>query len=286
MGIVTVTARPRKYALLEGMEENPSIEAVPSMAKMRLTFQVEMRRGLDSAKQKKLAELIGGALNLKPKYVRNRGEGAVYDRGYYKVGDWRVSCGNHVSSPLFELHDARRILCVTDALEKAGYCPEDGVTVRFSSEELGLQQILNLYNIVLARSELITRALALPEEIRVVVDFDNVAFSVMLDAFSLERVEACIYLLHQACGQAVQVSKARMKPCDGSNPKFQMRSWLLRLGFIGEEFERPRQTLMRGLEGNGAYFNEEGKQKAYEKRIQAKVNDWKKQVAAAQGVGR
>lgn len=50
-----------------------------------------------------------------------------------------------------------------------------------------------------------------------------------------------------------------MKPCDGSNPKFQMRSWLLRLGFIGEEYERPRHTLLSGLEGDSAFFTERGK---------------------------
>ena len=62
-----------------------------------------------------------------------------------------------------------------------------------------------------------------------------------------------------------------MKPCDMSNPKYQMRSWLLRLGFIGELFERPRQTLLEQLDGNAAFFDDAGKQKAKDKRRQKKA---------------
>ena len=65
---------------------------------------------------------------------------------------------------------------------------------------------------------------------------------------------------------AASTGKARMKPCDGSNPKFQMRSWLLRLGFIGDTYARPRQTLLNGLAGDTAFFDGEGKEKAAMKR--------------------
>ena len=57
-----------------------------------------------------------------------------------------------------------------------------------------------------------------------------------------------------------------MKPCDMSNPRFQMRSWLLRLGFIGDSFERPRRTLMETLDGDSAFFTEEQKYQAMTKR--------------------
>ena len=65
---------------------------------------------------------------------------------------------------------------------------------------------------------------------------------------------------------AEATKKARMKPCDMSNPRYQMRSWLLRLGFIGEQYERPRRTLMEALDGDSAFFTDEQKQKAMEKR--------------------
>lgn len=92
-----------------------------------------------------------------------------------------------------------------------------------------------------------------------------------LTAFSLPVIEACVCLLYQVSAMAVATKKARMKSCDMSNPKYQMRSWLLRLGFIGERFERPRRTLLEQLNGNAAFFDDAGKQKARDKRMQKKA---------------
>ena len=37
------------------------------------------------------------------------------------------------------------------------------------------------------------------------------------------------------------------------NPKYTFRCWLLRLGFIGEEFETARTPLLANLPGNAAW---------------------------------
>ena len=76
----------------------------------------------------------------------------------------------------------------------------------------------------------------------------------------------------QACKMAESTGKSRMKPCDMTNPKFQMRSWLLRLGFIGEQFERPRRTLMDGLSGDAAFFSEDQKHQAIARRKAKSMN--------------
>ena len=72
---------------------------------------------------------------------------------------------------------------------------------------------------------------------------------------------------------AMTTGKSRMKPCDMSNPKFQMRSWLLRLGFIGQQYERPRKTLLDGLTGDAAFFSEEQKARAVARRKAKKMNE-------------
>ena len=113
-------------------------------------------------------------------------------------------------------------------------------------------------------------ALGLREEVQLVVDRD-LAFSLPLDAFSIPAIEACACLLVQVCAMAASTRKARMKPCNMSNPKYQMRSWLLRLGFIGDQFARPRQTLLEHLDGNAAFFDDAGRQKAKEKRQRQKA---------------
>lgn len=57
-----------------------------------------------------------------------------------------------------------------------------------------------------------------------------------------------------ALGQmAKDVRTASPKPQQNENPKYAMRTWLLRLGFIGEEFATARDFLTRNLSGDTAF---------------------------------
>ncbi len=61
----------------------------------------------------------------------------------------------------------------------------------------------------------------------------------------------------QLCLALSQIAKmvrtASPKPQQTENPKYAMRTWLLRLGFIGEEFETARDILTRRLSGDAAF---------------------------------
>ena len=52
---------------------------------------------------------------------------------------------------------------------------------------------------------------------------------------------------------AKEVSGASSKPQQNENPKYAMRTWLLRLGFIGEEFKTARETLTKNLRGDASF---------------------------------
>lgn len=54
---------------------------------------------------------------------------------------------------------------------------------------------------------------------------------------------------------AKEVKFASAKPQQHENPKYAMRTWLLRLGFIGEEFETAREVLTKRLAGDAAFRN-------------------------------
>ena len=54
---------------------------------------------------------------------------------------------------------------------------------------------------------------------------------------------------------AKDVKTASPKPQQSENPKYAMRTWLLRLGFIGEEFATARDFLTRNLDGDAAFRN-------------------------------
>ena len=54
---------------------------------------------------------------------------------------------------------------------------------------------------------------------------------------------------------AKEVRSASAKEQQKENPKYAMRTWLLRLGFIGDEFKTARELLTRRLDGDAAFRN-------------------------------
>ena len=52
---------------------------------------------------------------------------------------------------------------------------------------------------------------------------------------------------------AKKVKFASAKPQQHENPKYAMRTWLLRLGFIGDEFKTAREVLTKKLSGDAAF---------------------------------
>ena len=52
---------------------------------------------------------------------------------------------------------------------------------------------------------------------------------------------------------AKEVKFASAKPQQNENPKYAMRTWLLRMGFIGEEFKTAREVLTKRLSGDAAF---------------------------------
>ncbi|MCH3958039.1 MAG: amidoligase family protein [Selenomonas sp.] len=62
-------------------------------------------------------------------------------------------------------------------------------------------------------------------------------------------IQLCLALSQQAKG----LQSASPKEPQRENPKFAMRTWLLRMGFIGEEFTTARGILTKNLEGDAAF---------------------------------
>ena len=67
------------------------------------------------------------------------------------------------------------------------------------------------------------------------------------------QLKSYIQLCLALSQMAKEVRNASPKPQQNENPKYAMRTWLLRLGFIGEEFETARDILTRNLAGDAAF---------------------------------
>ena len=69
------------------------------------------------------------------------------------------------------------------------------------------------------------------------------------------QLKSYIQLCLALSQMAKMVKIASPKPQQTENPKYAMRTWLLRLGFIGDEFKTARELLTRRLDGDAAFRN-------------------------------
>ena len=62
-------------------------------------------------------------------------------------------------------------------------------------------------------------------------------------------IQLCLAISHQALTQKC----ASRNRTQSENEKYTFRTWLLRLGLIGDEFKTARQHLLKNLDGNIAW---------------------------------
>ena len=74
-----------------------------------------------------------------------------------------------------------------------------------------------------------------------------------LNGLHAGQLKSYIQLCLALSQMAKSVRSASPKPQQKENPKYAMRTWLLRLGFIGEEFATAREVLTRRLSGDAAF---------------------------------
>ena len=69
------------------------------------------------------------------------------------------------------------------------------------------------------------------------------------------QLKSYIQLCLALSQMAKMVRTASPKPQQNENPKYAMRTWLLRLGFIGDEFKTARDLFTNRLDGDAAFRN-------------------------------
>ena len=262
MGCIRVTPRPSYYRDLVLMKQVPPEES-PLEDKITVSFHVGGVGGLQvTRKQAAIRDVVASVLGDRGRY--HRAYNNTDDLGYYTWDNIRLHQTMLAIGPV-EMSNLSAYEPLLDALADQGWTPDGETTLTFFPHSRQPGTVFNLLNIIESRQALVEKALGLSEPLITFIN-DGLALGISLSAFSYPRIEASACLMAQACRMAETTGKARMKPCDMSNPRFQMRSWLLRLGFIGEAFERPRRTLTEGLYGDSAFFTEKQKKEAMNKR--------------------
>lgn len=86
-----------------------------------------------------------------------------------------------------------------------------------------------------------------------VVTEDRISFSWFPDNPNADEVNAYTLFISKLCNMAQTQKRVSPVKHESDNDKFAFRTFLLRLGFIGDEYKSARKVLLQHLKGNGAF---------------------------------
>ena len=129
-----------------------------------------------------------------------------------------------------------------------------GLTVSLPLEKAAVGNLTNLLD---AKGSLIKHALHI-EDLRFELNEDSISFPWFKETPEPDEVHAYSALIAALCKMSKEQKRisATAKPVD--NERYAFRCFLLRLGFIGDEYKTDRKILMRHLPGNSAFKGGEG----------------------------
>ncbi len=202
--------------------------------------------------RKVIAAIIAEALGGQARYVGAPGFAYEADDGS-PAGSWTVDRDGVVHSPETCLDEIKSVRPVIDALNIAGLSAEGNMTVALALHGFGEANLENLKNMLASKETLLKKALSADCDIEVSAENGEIAFPFWNATLNADEVQAYITLAKQMAEQAKAQKRvlAAEKPAD--NEKYAFRCFLLRLGFIGDEFRTERRILLSRLSGNGAY---------------------------------
>lgn len=112
--------------------------------------------------------------------------------------------------------------------------------------------VANLTRILEAKGSLIRKALGI-DALPIEIGETTVSFPWFAEAPDADMAKACTDLIVALCRMSREQKRiiATEKPVD--NEKYAFRCFLLRLGFIGEEYKIDRKVLLKNLTGSSAF---------------------------------
>ena len=86
-------------------------------------------------------------------------------------------------------------------------------------------------------------------------DFEKETFTIKLKAATLEQDQIAAFqdLAAFINKSALKQKRASFRQAQDDNPKYALRTWLIRLGMNGSEYKTTRKVLLANLEGSGAF---------------------------------
>ena len=173
----------------------------------------------------------------------------------YKIGDCTLERDGTLRIP--DSVDRETVSNLLEHLKEKGFTgeteqTEDRLAVSIPKELFTPEALENLAKLVENKGGLMARAFQ-ADDIRLTVTEDTVSFPWF--PFTVNSDETATYteFVEKLCGMAKRVKRVSGKPTETDNDKYAFRCFLLRLGFIGDEYKAARKILLKNLTGNSAF---------------------------------
>ena len=144
----------------------------------------------------------------------------------------------------------------------------DSLILSYPRKDISDAALENLRLLVASKELLIKKVLganALPIE----VTDEAVSFPWFAGFPQPEEISAYAHFTDKLIGMAKTQKRVTAKEKETDNEKYAFRCFLLRLGFIGDEYKAARKILLRNLSGSGAFKSGNPKVQEIAKRINA-----------------
>ena len=128
----------------------------------------------------------------------------------------------------------------------------ESLTISVPKDGFTDESIANLNHLVESKATLIKKALG-AEDLTITVEDDKISFPWFAGHPAPEEISAYAKFIGKLCGMAKTQKHVTAKDKDVDNDKYAFRCFLLRLGFIGDEYKADRKILLSKLSGSSAF---------------------------------
>lgn len=200
-------------------------------------------------KRKELVRAISEILGEDPSY-QGAPTFAYNIDGYTVSRDGLVTCPDSATR-----EDIDQLIA---DLREQGFAPEntkgepDRFIIEMPREGLPEKAYGNLQKIIASKATLLKKAIGTGS-----LDIETSADKLIFPWFTLHdldgEADAYARLITALCNMAKSQKRVIARERDSDNEKFTMRLFLIRLGFIGDEYKTARKILLRNLCGNSSW---------------------------------
>ena len=170
----------------------------------------------------------------------------------YQVGNYTIS-----KDGILSFDDSSKGEQLIERLCEMGFEAEieevtDGLCIELPLKDTTEAAIDNLRRMVDSKATLIKKALG-ADNLDIEVTDERIRFPWFDRIPEPEVVNATAHFIGKMLAAAKNQKRVTAKEKETDNEKYAFRCFLLRLGFIGEEFKETRRTLLQNLTGSAAF---------------------------------